>query len=594
MRRSPGDAAPRDLIVRKYAVKGLAGWNDECEQELRRCTDLWNLLVEQHRAAQQRREATEDRDPAVRTAREALKELAAATPPDENAIKAARAALNEELKRVRKIPSTKAALQRIEIERREAATTARQKAVLDGLYWATASAILDGFTTARSSMLAKRGAGIAADLHFRRHDGGGRIVNQFTNGGLPLNAFLNRATEAGIPMTATVKNDAEPMPKTRMRRGKEETVQWRPPGEPHEIVVQAVLHRTIDSGIRQDFAGDPDVRIKSVSLVRRENKDWTRLMPPRDRFLTRDNAFVVTASAAAGSTIIDAPGREIVAVNLGWRKVPDGLRVATIVGQREDWPRLCRRPDRGMIADDSYFRVIPEAKLALPTRADELCGERDKLLAEMTPMLRRLPWADAPPAIVDLGSALAAAPKFGSRSLARLVVDWLLDAPEWQPEALAELESWRKHRDNHLRNQAKSALRHFIGWRGDWYRVLAKQISERATIVVTAVTDYSVLARIAAAGPAKAASHNRFLAANGLMMAELKRAMRARGKHVAEIGGIFTWRECQVCGRTLDVPTDIKADLHYMCRCGVTLDIDTNHCAALLRQFVEDRRAAVA
>jgi hypothetical protein len=208
---------------------------------------------------------------------------------------------------------------------------------------------------------------------------------------------------------------------------------------------------------------DPELRVKQIDLVLRPNPDWHRLMPEHDRLLRRDSCAVVTATMPAGSTVIARPAIETaLAVNLGWRALPEGLRAATIVGER----------DPGM-----RFVVLDQRLLDLYERMRERRGVRDRELEEILPELRRLPWHSAPPAIAVFGGDLARAPRLGQRSLARLVIEWKIEAPQWRPEDLARFEAWRKE-DNRLRSHEAAARRRFYGRRREQYRLEAKRIAE--------------------------------------------------------------------------------------------------------------------
>lgn len=596
----------RDLVVRRWGVKSLGTeWTEGCIAELRRGNDLWNALIERHRKAQAAREALEDTIPGVAEARAALRGAEATDEEDDKeATKVAREELRAALKAARALPHIKAELKAIESARRRATDEVRQQAVLAGLYWATATAIADGFETARRNMLDKRAKGEQTDLHFRSFDGSGRLVNQLTGGGMPLATFIERVMSIDKPggralppaaapqgsaskrgrtnathfsMVAYTSNKAEPRTIERWRKPKGaaeakcETVLWRPPGEPHRVDLVVNRHR--------DFAGE-DVRIKSVALVLTANRDWTRFNKPEDKYLSRDTRVVVTATAAGGSTLIDEPGREIVAVNLGWRIVDEGLRIATIVGQREDLPRLRERPIIGAAQDPRYFRVLPRAwGIDLADEEKGLRGERDAALNAMLPRLRGIRWSEAPTPLGEFGATLAKAPKIGQRSLTRLTVDWLLDHSQWQPDDLAAFEAWRRA-DNRLQKQQQARMRRFTGRRDEWYRLLAKEIAERATVVLVSSADYAKLARKT---DIQAVSRNRFLAAAGGLLREIRRAMRARGKDVIEMPGPTTWEWCPVGNHPLAVPVPLCMDLHYFCgQCRAMLDIDTSHCATLL------------
>jgi hypothetical protein len=582
------------IIVRRYGVTDLPDFAPDIEAESRRANALWNKLVEIDRESaaayaaataddpeiaeltrtldillDQQKEARQDRKSQRRERRS--RQVNAATNDTltriSRSIREIRDQLKENQRRAR--AAAKPRLDAIEAERRARVKAARQQS---GVYWGTATAIVDSYETGRSAVIRKRAQGLPAELKFRRYDGETRIVNQIV-GGYDLEKFLGAGPQvsldpsggrrATLSMTAYSVQSGEPRSFDRMRNGKIETVTTRGPGDARKMRATINMHREI-----------PDIEwlaVKSVSLNIAPNPDYHRLMPKYDRWLYRESRAIITATAPTDNIEPPAPGREAVAINFGWRLVPEGIRVATMVWAEKR---------------DVEYVIVPTSMIALHERARERRSARDQILDKIMPIVKAIPWAECPvPAVADFGAALAKAPKFGARSLARLVVEWTIEAPQWRPDDWARLEEWR-HQNNKLRSDEDAARRRFDGQRRDMFRVAAKKIAARASVVLIEEADFAKLARLPLdTDPAleQITRRNRQIVAPGDLRAEVLRAAKAMRRSIPEPDpGPSTW----ICHHGMHkVEPGAPDELRYFCgRCNVYWDQDINNCLVRLRR----------
>ena len=601
MKRSTN--APADLVIRRYGVTGLSDWDDDVTDELRRANALWNKLVEIHRHAQTEYDAALAEDAGVVAAGERVAALSMQLDQLRAERKAQRRAsrsrsfapeIRVEMDRLYALlrtakgahKSAKAAakagrvpvLQRIEAERRAASEEARRHS---GIYWGTANAIAAKFETARSAILKKRAVNLPADLHFRAFRGEGLIHNQITGGGITLEQLRagGRAVQiegagkrATLTMTAYSRQTGEPRIFRRYRKGKIETVTTRGPGEARRLSAEINLHRAV----APPDADTGNLRVKDVELVVRRNRFATRLTPAHDRWSVRDSRAIITMAAPAGTTQIDHPADEIIAINLGWRLTDDGLRIAAIVGT-----------DR---RKETEFVYLPRALLDLADRQEELRSARDRALDAIKIPLRGISWHLAPATLREEGQRLAGSPKISPMRLARFVVDWQLDAASWRSEDLARFKAWRQQ-ETRLRSNEDRARQRFLGRRREHYRLTAKRLVKRARIILLDAVDYAAMARLPKDDdPAlpPAARRLRFLAANGEFVMELRNQVRKfRDREIIEQPGPSTWTWCHIGKHPLEVPAELRAELRYYCGpCRTWLDIDENNASFRLARYL--------
>jgi transposase len=262
-----------------------------------------------------------------------------------------------------------------------------------------------------------------------------------------------------------------------------------------------------------------------------------------------------------------APDKNACGIDVGWRMVEDGLRVATLAdsqGGRE-------------------FLVLPKEIIEAVRHHENLQGERDKALAALLPTLRAVDWEIAPSPLGSLARPVRAT-KLSPESLYDLVLAWR-KMPEWAPEALAQADAWLS--EDKIRNQyLVNTRRRALARRLDIYRNAAKRWTERYGVIGIEDLDLkTLLAKETPDGkPQDAVRWYAKLAAPGLLLATIRHAASKTGSRVHEHDGKSTW-PCAACrkeGRNTVVTPSDPAALIQSCPHGHVWDQDENAADNLL------------
>jgi hypothetical protein len=452
-------------------------------------------------------------------------------------------ALKEAIKEAR--AKAKSVLDALEAERKAAVKLARQPRQ-SGLYWGNYNAVCASYDTARTKILKSGG-----ELHFRHHDGSGRLVNQIQGGVSVEDLFANAKSQASIaerklqPRTAKNGKPIGPgnacytltMTVYRTSRTSEgnRTVTW-----------PMVMHRPLPDG----------AVIQEVHVHRRRIEArwvWTAT------FLCR----IPTAEVAAHT------GR-VTAVDLGWRKTNAGLRVATIMRAG---------------SDEREYMVLPNDVLEALERPERIRGHRDAALNvfDARAFLGRIDWACAPPELQAVEDRLRKAPKISTARLASLAIAWRRHL-DYRPDDFGCLETWRK-RDKHLwtyecnlRDQAQKR-------RLDFYRHAAARIVDGASVIVMKEFDLAQVARTEGRdNPLYAAArHQRQMAAVHTLRTWIETYTTRRGIRIHKHRGVST-RQCSECGERFDPPKPEEL-IHTCTHCGHASDQDVQACRNMIATY---------
>ncbi len=248
-------------------------------------------------------------------------------------------------------------------------------------------------------------------------------------------------------------------------------------------------------------------------------------------------------------------------IDLGWRKVNDGIRVATIV------------------ADDigHQFITLPPVFIERRRRIVELDSRRALSAEAARRPLRGLKWPDAPPPLRPL--AMAALRTRRSEDLWALALEWRTHA-DWHPEAFAALDGWRSQ-DRNQWMQREGLSNRIVNARRYFYRDAVKKIVARYGLIgIEAVNWADIGRRVNRDGAdneiATSTATYRLLAAPGCFIQELRRSAAAGGARIHEHGGKSSFI-CHDCGAE-NFPAD-RSELVFTCSnpsCGSTWDQDVN------------------
>jgi len=567
---APDDGAGYAVTVQKYGLLPPRDWDAACEDELRGMTALWNRLVEietVHRAAvlaltaadaavaaaDGDYEAVLERLRAVRENRAGQRKAArkkVKTPELDAEIEELTARLRDagtirkEARRAARADA-KPQLDALNKERKEAVKMARQQS---GLYWGNYNAVVASYERGRM-LAAKRGGALKFRRHCDRPENGlssARIVNQIQGGTTAARLMAGECSQvrlAGLqPATWKWRPD---VPRSSIRGGRN--------GNRQNGILYATIFR--HDNVRRQVAWPiiydqpipEDAIIQEVIVTRRSVA----------------GAFEWSVSFLLRMPALAAPARDDTAcgIDLGWRRLNDGIRVATIV--TGDGP------------DDRQFIVLPEIFIRRQNRVAELDSMRALAADKARAPLRALTWPDAPEALRPL--AMKALRTKRCEHLHDLAVAWRVH-PEWEPEAAAALHLWRAQ-DRKDWQEHDGLARRIGNARRDIYRCAVKPLAERYGVIGIEDVDWAAIGRRidndgADNDIATATAAYRRLAAPGMFLLELRRAAAAAGARVHVHRGKSTWI-CQACG-TEQAPADPAALIHTCPHCHAAWDQDVN------------------
>jgi hypothetical protein len=421
-----------------------------------------------------------------------------------------------------------------------ASSEAKRLRAESGLHWGT-------YLTVEQSM---RGARSGAPPVFRRWTGDGRVAVQL-QGGLSVDDLLAAQDRR---LRVEVLDGARAV--CRLRIGSEGR-------EPIWAQVPMTLHRELPA----------DAQVKWAYLLQRRigtRTEWrVQLVLARESWEREDRAD----SGAVG-------------VDMGWRLVEEGLRVAYWVGDdgeegelilpRRDVGRWAKADDLRSIRD-RHFNLIRDVLAAWIKHNDvpEWLAERVATLSHWRSAARLaavvLMWRDQRFAADAEPHPDAAAIRGGLR----------LDQRHYgMPEGIfALLEAWRK-KDKHLYDWECSQRVKAARWRDDMFRNFAAMLRRKYRTARVKAVDWKKMTR--AARPEEddvdgAVRHYRRVAAVGRLLQLIDESME-----VERLPPMNTTRRCHECDE-LSGESNPAALIHCCENCGATWDQDRNAAVNLLR-----------
>lgn len=259
----------------------------------------------------------------------------------------------------------------------------------------------------------------------------------------------------------------------------------------------------------------------------------------------------------------DAALEGMVAVDIGWRRVADGLRVAYWVG------------DDGAEGE----LVLSEYDLNGWERADTLRSTRDKAFdAERLRLHAWLTIAEGVPEWLREMTATLHAWK-SQRRLAAVAIRWREERFASDEEGFELLEAWRRQ-DRHLWCWETAQRRGIGAWREDLYCRFAAMLRRRYRTVILEKIDwrhFHRLPKVEQEAPEAAAREWVRNAAPG-RLAEILREKMVENQMTK---AAFTTQRCHACGEREEF--DAKMDLEHVCsHCGNVWDQDANAAKILL------------
>lgn len=374
-------------------------------------------------------------------------------------------------------------------------------------------------------------------LRFHRFDGSGRLKNQI-QGGMTVAQLL-----AGEHAQVQIRANTGPAWRHEGRVGQRKgELVWT-------VYTSAEGRRTVRFPIYLHRPIPDDVVLKEAGVSRR-------------RLGLRYQWAVTFTCQAPDVEPAWSARRACCGIDLGWRKLPTGLRVATLIGTDRSAPK---------------YLLLPPSMLERWDRIEALQSTLDHGQNTMRDQLRAWDWVGAPEPLAAWLQRLRTITSGGAGLMAVLAIQWR-GYPDYEPQRLALLERWRRHdrRDRTERDHLRAKL---IAHRREIYRIWAKEIAERYGVIGLEHFDLRSVARLEQADgeetalPPPARRYRQIAACSQLRhWIELQAAKT--GAQVVRLAGPSTMA-CRACGQ-INRPRD-RAMLHWRCEgCGILWDQDVN------------------
>lgn len=434
-------------------------------------------------------------------------------------------------------------LEEAEAERRAAVKEAVRTSPL---FWCNKEDVLASYEVAR-----KRAMKEGRLLQFHRWTGEGKISVRYQQGLKIRDLFSGRDTRLQVD---PVPNEAWESPNRSVRRRAARTkVRLRvTSGEDHRPVwveLPTVLHRPI--------RGE---QIQSAAIVR-----WR----VGDRFRHK---LVLTVRIPEAVPKASGPA---VGIDIGWRKVEGGLRVAFWFDELGDKGEL----------------ILPERLVWSLEKPAELQSVKDNHFnAAKTALAAWLGCQRVPEWLVEETAGLDQWRNVGR--LLRVLERWEENRFPGDEEMVAYLREWKK-RDRHLRDWLCNLRDQAILWRREEYRKFAAALAKKYSVVFLEDFDLRQVQRKPAPESGTQGSlpadRQRVLAAVSTLRSAIANACRREGVRVVFVEASFTTLSCNSCGHT--EKWDAAKWLVRICpKCKAVWDQDENAAKIILRRGLSKMR----
>lgn len=431
-------------------------------------------------------------------------------------------------------PVYKARLHALEDESKKAGREARGAC---GLYWGTYLVAEQAADKARKA---------ATDPRFQRFDGSGHLAVQL-QGGLATGAVFGSNSRIQI---APVPDDTWTHPVRGERKRKSRTCVRIRVGSDGRAPVWAefpmIMHRPLpEGGI-----------IKWVHLIRRR-------VGTHYEYRVQ---FVVQQPDAVSPVAVS---RTALGIDIGWRKVDGGLRVAYWVDESGRHDQL----------------ILPDEVISQFAKVTDLRSIRDQhfnaIQAALGPWLKD---ADIPDWLRERTESFAHWRSPGR--LASVVLAWRNQRFPGDADMFTVAEAWRKQ-DKHLYEWEANLRDQVIRRRREIYRVFAATIARSYGFIILEDFDLRQIARYAAPEEGTDGNPNsryaRTMAAVSVLRECIEQACASTGAQVVKVPSPYTTRQCHVCG-AVDNFDAASWVVHTCSVCGTIWDQDYNAASNLLRQ----------
>ncbi len=466
---------------------------------------------------------------------ELVKEAATTKAAIASALETARAARKE------RIAAAKPMLDALESERRAAVKEAQRAS---GLYWCNYGEVLDQYAIARGRAMRE-----GSQLRFHRWDGSGKLTVRYQQG-LPASQVFGEDTRLQIdpvpetawtsPIRAERRRLARTKVRIRVRSDERRAPVW--------LELPMVMHRPLP----------PDGVIRMASAVRERVGRSFRWK------------LVVTVTLAQQP---QAPTRRdgTIAVDIGWRAVHDGLRVAYWCDTSGAEGELVLGPE------------IVEPLLKL----HDLRSIRDKHFNDVVTMLRAwlVEHAELVPNWLRDQTANIAAWRSQGRMVS-LIRRWRAARFAGDEEIVGTLEGWLR-RENHLYDWEANQRDQVQRRRREEYRKFAAALARKYDTIILEAFDLRRVARKPAPESgtrgSTPADKQRTIAATSELRGAISNAALRENARIVTVPADASTMECHACGHVEQF--DSAARLVHRCgSCGALWDQDANAARVLLKR----------
>lgn len=551
-------------IAYRYGLGEPIDWDSDVADQLYLQTKFWNRLVEIEREAREQYravvgaddtigpltteiEAAKQKKERLFTERKALRAKARKkipTPDHDARIKA----LAEQIRALAAVIKTA----RIDAKERlaphaDAINTWRFDAVkqarnASGLWWGNYNAVAASYDAARAKAM-KEGT----ELQFHRFTGEGRLTCQIQGGASAEAIMTGKCTLVNVaPLAAGAFSHPSRGERRRLQRTQIAVTAFTRGTERRMLTLPMQMHRPLPDG----------AIVKQVTLTRR-------------KVGTRFRWHAVFTCSIPDTEMQPHPSERACGVNLGFRQVKEGLRVATVA-----W-------DSRKTAE---HLILPAEWLAAMDRVETLQSRRDEHLLPMHAAAKLLPRDDdTPEALRERLDRIARAPKIGSAQLAAMVLAWRDGHPGWQPEQLPAFEAWRRN-DKRAAEEQANLRDKLAAQRKEHYRLWAHDLVRRFSVIAVGKIELRKLAELQRADGTENDLHararaNRTRASLFLLQQELAQQAMKQGSRIVMVDGPVS-STCHACGASTTVTLDIMQVCEH---CHAVWDQDAN--AALNAHF---------
>lgn len=585
-----GRKAKPCMVFEYGCFKPIAGFNEMIEEMLRR-NRYWNKLVEIDRKYSSKvkdvltvpadpkiseirakieslRQQIKDRRKENRSGKVDCADLEKQVSELKKQLQIVKPLVKEERKRIAEANREK--LKAIEKERLEAVKEARKTS---GLYWCNYDEVEMHYETAR-----KRALKTGRELKFHRFDGQGKVTVRLRENGMsgpwgmpvknafkPNNAFWFDPVpeEAWFHPKRSVRRKLA-RTKVRLRVGSDEN------RNPVWVELPVIMHRPMPA----------TSEIRSASIVREK-------VGRRFRY-----KLVVTVTIPEEISHIKRAKVDTVGIDIGWRSVPEGLRVVYWYDETGNSGKLVHPAIKDFIkiTEDgkSGQLILPHKIINAFKKIDDLKSIRDQHFNEAKEILKK--WVDETSDADWIKDETKDILKWRNHNrLAKLIYKWRENRVPNDDRILDILEEWLK-KEKHLYDWEANLRDKTIRFRREIYRVFAAQIASTYSKVI--LEDFDLRNVLEKPDPEEGTqgsiepNYQRFVAAVSVLREALENACRREKTEIIYVDPVNTTIQCNKCGHVEKF--DAAAHLIRTCpACGEIWDQDYNAAKVLLERGTE-------